>query len=192
MTLTKSISTGRSTPYAVSADFCRVFEEDIDGLYSLSLLLTADRAKAEECFVSGLEDSKKSNRVFKDWARSWSRRLIVQNAIRVIAPTPDPAREKGPLRTIDASAEAKSEGGAMLNGVLALPTFERFVFVMSVLEHYSDHDCLILLKCTRSDVTMARTRAAQRIASVANPSLPAASGQVGVLAEARMMPASAA
>jgi hypothetical protein len=42
---------------------------------------------------------------------------------------------------------------------LELEDFERFVFVMSILEHYSDYDCALLLGCTRRDIEEARTRA---------------------------------
>ena len=47
----------RPKPYASSDDFRRVFDEDMNSLYLLSFLLTADREKAEQCFVSGLEDA---------------------------------------------------------------------------------------------------------------------------------------
>ena len=42
--------------YANNAEFQKVFKENMDGMYLLSFLLTTDHAKAEECFVSGLED----------------------------------------------------------------------------------------------------------------------------------------
>ena len=45
-----------------------------------------------------------------------------------------------------------------LAAVLALEDFERFVFVMSVLERYSEHDCALLLGCTRRQVNEARER----------------------------------
>ena len=67
----------RPTPYASSDDFRRVFDEDMNSLYLLSFLLTADREKAEQCFVSGLEDAVEGNPVFKEWARSWARRVII-------------------------------------------------------------------------------------------------------------------
>ena len=76
----------RSTLYASSADFQRIFDEDMNRLYLLSYLLTGDREKAEQCFVSGLEDAVGSNPVFKEWARSWARRVIIQNAVRLINP----------------------------------------------------------------------------------------------------------
>jgi len=69
----------------------------MNGLYLLSLLLTADREKAEQCFVSGLEDAVDGNPVFKEWARSWARRVIIQNAVRVI--NPRPAQDGGRLNS---------------------------------------------------------------------------------------------
>src|ERR1700729_3223426 len=77
----------RATPYASSADFCRIFDEDMNDLYLLSFLLTADRQKAEECFVSGLEDAVEGNPVFKEWARSWAKRKIIENALSVMKAT---------------------------------------------------------------------------------------------------------
>ena len=40
------------TSYASNDDFCRIFNEETDSLYQLSFLLTADRDKAQQCFVS--------------------------------------------------------------------------------------------------------------------------------------------
>jgi hypothetical protein len=190
----------RYTPYAVKADFCRVFSEDMNGLYLLSFLLTADRDKAEECFTSGLEVSMNSNRVFKDWARSWSRRMIVQNAIRATKPMPGHApihtEEEPSIRTIQSGPEAKSEseaslGEPLLNAILSLRIFERFVFVMSVLEHYSDQDCAVLLECSRRDVPLARAQAAQQVASFVNPRLPGTASGMGVFAQKRLLSISA-
>src|SRR6266852_9979915 len=78
----------RSSQFATSDDFQKIFHEDMSGLYLLSFLLTADRQKAEQCFVSGLEDAVQGNPVFKEWARSWARRQIIQSAVRVIKPRP--------------------------------------------------------------------------------------------------------
>ena len=43
-----------------------------DSLHRLSLLLAADRQKAEQCFVSGLKELVNGSPVFKEWARSWA------------------------------------------------------------------------------------------------------------------------
>jgi hypothetical protein len=150
-------------PYASSDDFCRIFYEEVDGLYLLSFLLTGDREKAEQCFVSGLEDAVKGNPVFKEWARSWARRMIIQNAVRAI--NLRPMVENAPSR-INGSGKTRAGEQPEIAAVLELGPFERFVYVMSVLECYSDQDCSILLGCVRRDVIAARVRALQQIGSV--------------------------
>lgn len=63
--------------------------EDRSELYLLSFLLTADRAKAEQCFVAGLDETAEDNRAFREWAHAWARRTVIDNALRTIAPRPD-------------------------------------------------------------------------------------------------------
>jgi hypothetical protein len=132
----------------------------MDRLYLLALLLTADQAGAEQCFVQGLEDATNSSRVFKEWADSWARRMIIQNAIQITHPG------QGGSRTASVSSHLPAASPAM-EVITQLPVMERFVFVMSVLEHYSDQDCSLLLDCTRADVIKARSRALQQVASSA-------------------------
>ena len=42
----------QSAAYATGADSCRIFSENMKGLYLLALLLTADPVRAEQCFVA--------------------------------------------------------------------------------------------------------------------------------------------
>jgi hypothetical protein len=155
----------RPMPYASSDDFRRVFDQDLNSLYLLSFLLTADREKAEQCFVSGLEDAIEGNPVFKEWARSWARRVIIVNAVRAI--NPRPREENGGSGSVPASSNGKTPPVERVEiaAVLALEPFERFVYVMTVLERYSDQDCSLLLGCARRDVVAARTRAFRQIGS---------------------------
>ena len=146
--------------YATSEDFCRVFREELDGLYQLSFLVTGDHEKAERCFLAGLEDCYRANHVFRGWALSWAKRTIIRNAIRELRPRPHRDRWS--------SAEpAFRHGGKLPNirgghfkteSVLALDDFERFVFVSSVLEQYSDRDCAVLLGCSLLEVWYARVQ----------------------------------
>lgn len=142
--------------YATETEFCRIFDEDMNSLYWLSLLLTADEEKAEQCFVSGLGDCVEGNPVFGEWAHSWARRTIIQNAIRMIAPQPSGDRNSRPREMTTQNSGIVRAGVA---AVLGLQPFERFVFIMSVLEHYSDQDCSALLNASRHDVTNARAKA---------------------------------
>jgi DNA-directed RNA polymerase specialized sigma24 family protein len=161
MVRTDEITNQNSAIHAVASDFCRIFEKDMDRLYLLAFLLTGDHGIAARCFVSGLEDSGNSPRVFKEWAHLWARRMVIQNAIR--ATQPRAASQATVTR------EVRIPGGlpAELSVVAALPTFERFVFVMSVLERYSDRDCALLLDCSRSDVTAARSNALRQLGTSA-------------------------
>jgi hypothetical protein len=149
------------TVYASGVDFCRIFENNMNRLYTLSLLLTGDHELAEKCFVGGLDDSKRSNLVFKEWAESWARRMIITNAVRMVGPRSqhgavnDSDEAVGPPIT-NVSSEVVS--------VMRLRAFERFVFVISVLEGYSERDCSLLLHCSGRDVADARLRALQQIA----------------------------
>src|SRR4029077_12401321 len=81
-----------SGAYASSADFERIFTEDLTGLYLLSLLLTGDRDKSEECFVAGVGGTTRANRVFKEFARACARLTIIQRTIRHAGPGSIPAR----------------------------------------------------------------------------------------------------
>ena len=93
MTCPQTNRTGKrpANEYATSEDFCRVFTEELDDLYQLSLVMTGDHARAEQCFVAGLEHCIKENGVFRDWAHSWAKRVIIQIAIRELKPHPSVA-----------------------------------------------------------------------------------------------------
>ena len=170
---TNHIAHHNSTAYATSADFCQIFDSDMNRLYLLAFLLTGDHATAEKCFVLGLEDSKNGNLVFKDWAQSWARRTVIANAIRMIHPRPQLAmvdhqsrKQSGPGK----HAGTEPRAGAHLEtlreeviAIIALPTFHRFAFVMSVLEGYSNREASLLLDCSVAELVAARTHALQQI-----------------------------
>ena len=155
----------RPKPYASSDDFRRLFDEDMKSLYLLSFLLTADREKAEQCFVSGLEDAVEGNPVFKEWARSWARRVIIVNAARAINPLPTDENGRSNSLSVGGNGKTPAWEQVEIAAVLALEPFERFVYVMTVLERYSDQDCSLLLSCARRDVVAARSRAFQQMGS---------------------------
>ena len=150
--------------HPVAADFCQIFEKDMNRLYLLSFLLTTNHQLAEECFVRGLDDAIKSNRVFKEWAHAWARRMIVQNAIQMIQPQ-SADRNVGP--SADADIESVAGVPATIAAIVGLPAFDRFAFVMTVLEHYSDQESAVLLDSSRGEVVAARNRALQQIAESA-------------------------
>jgi hypothetical protein len=155
--------------YATGSDFCRIFKEDMNHLYLLSLLLAGDQAGAEKCFVRGLEDSMSSNPVFVEWAQSWAVRKIVHNAIEMIHPRPlNNNNGNGTSNSLSGHKRERSiTEPAEIAQILALPAFDRFAFVLSVLERLSDQDCAVLLACTSGELVAARTRALQQIGNLA-------------------------
>jgi DNA-directed RNA polymerase specialized sigma24 family protein len=156
----------RATEYASCKDFKQIFTEDMVGLHRLAFLLTADHAKAEQCFVAGLEDSIHGNPVFRQWARAWSKRAIIQSAIKAIAPAPTRhgALLDGALPgTAEAQWQNRNDVESIAAVVASWEPFERFVFVMAVLEGYGLRECAALLACPVQDVVTAKSFTLQRL-----------------------------
>ncbi len=152
--------------YATCQDFLRIFDEDMHGLYQLSFLLTGDRQKGQRCFVAGIEDCAKENRVFREWARVWAKRVIVENAIRELQPRRCHSSSSALLPTVFSHKQPSSgaSGHFDVDAVLELADFRRFVFVLCVLERYREHECALLLGCSASEVREARTQAIEELA----------------------------
>jgi hypothetical protein len=152
--------------YASRKDFCRIFTEELVGLYQLSFVLTRDPQKAEQCFIGGLEDCVARNSVFRDTARSSAKRAIVQNAIRELKPRPS-LSNLPPLAANFPDIDQLLSGPvnhSEIDAVFRLEDYERFVFVMCVLEQYSQHVCALLLGCSVREVREAHTRALNDLA----------------------------
>ena len=139
--------------YSTTTDCCRIFAEEMDSLYWLAFLLTTDNNMAEQCFAGGLGECVHQIPVSTERSRSWARRAIVEDAIRIIRPVP----EKSSNRCfVDARSPTTVGTRNPFAFIVSLRAFERFVFVMSVLECQSDEDCQNLLRCTRQELGMAR------------------------------------
>jgi hypothetical protein len=152
----------RATPYPTVADFFRTFNEEMHSLYLLSFLLTAEHDKAEQCLVSAMGECVEGIGIFAGWARSWTRGAIIKRAIQMIMPAPEHADS---VSFISIKRSATPSENKPFAAILLLDAFERFVFVMSILEEQSDEDCAILLRCSRRDVMMARVLALKRQSS---------------------------
>jgi len=149
--------------YAAREEFLKIFDEDMNGLYQLSFLLTGDHEKAECCFVAGIDDCAKENRVFREWARAWAKRVIVEKAIRELRPRRTDSNSSAFLPVIFAHNQQPIEHFDV-DAVLRLTDFERFVFVLCVLERYRVPECALLIGCSASEVREARARAIAELA----------------------------
>jgi len=152
--------------YATCQDFLKVFDEDMPDLYQLSFFLTGDHQKGQRCFVAGIEECAKENRVFREWARVWAKRVIVENAIRELQPRRCHSSSSALLPTVCSHNQQSSgaSGHFDVDAVLGLADFQRFVFVLCVLERYREHECALLLGCSASEVRVARSQAIEELA----------------------------
>jgi hypothetical protein len=153
---TKRTNCERPTRYATAASFIEIFNEEMHSLLLLSILLTADPEKGEQCFVGALEECLHGMDVFMEWARLWARRAIVKRAIKLVKPAPEQARRQSSttfqchLTSVDAN---------FIGAIFKLGAFERFVFIVSLLERQFDENCSALLSCRRHDIQLARVQA---------------------------------
>ena len=154
------LQTLRKNEYATHSDFCAVFRQQLDRLFLLALLLTGDELSAERCLLTSFDTCVHESRVFRESAPSWSRRCVIKTAIRLALPAPrNPSRPS----LVGNRTGLSLDRDVSLKWMQELPLFERFVFVMSVLERYPDRECALLLGCSCADVLPARIRAFQQV-----------------------------
>jgi hypothetical protein len=147
-----------ATPYPTVTDFLRSFNEEMHRLYLLSFLLTADHDKAEQCLVSAMGGCVEMSGVLMDWTRG----AVLKHAIQMIVPVPDHTDCVSLISLKRSTMRAQDDPFA---AIILLDAFERFVFVMSILEGQSDEECANLLRCSRRDVMIARVLALKRQSS---------------------------
>ena len=187
------IQEANASRYATCDDFCRVFSEELDGLYQLSLLMTGDHETAEKCFFASLEDCYRATHVFKDWALPWAKYTITCHAIRELKSRlrHDSSPWAGPVLQYSAARDDSRNSYFKAEDVLALNDFERLVFVTSVLERHSHRDCALLLGCSLLEIRRLRAQAsvdmiryrAPRTASYGNALTSGASASLITFAE---------
>jgi hypothetical protein len=136
--------------------------EEVQSLYLLSFLLTADHDKAEQCLVSAIGECAEGIGVFVGWARLWTRRAVLKRAIQLIMPAPEHADRRSRMSLKNPATWVDNIPFAP---ILLLGAFERFVFVMSILKGLSGEECANLLRCSRREVMMARVLSLQRQSS---------------------------
>lgn len=155
-------NTGRDSKsaYATTDDFCAIFNRDTNSLYALALLLTGDPRTAERCFFSALSECTAAKGVFRRWTRSWARIAVIKSAVRLTKPKFSTIGENGSHLAVKGLHAAAAP-------IVRLGAFDRFVFVLSVLDWYSARDCAVLLKSTLQEVEIARERTLQFVGGAA-------------------------
>ena len=139
-------------------DPSRLFKGDMKSLFLLSLMLTADVDSAESCFTSSLDDCMSMKPTVSEWTNSWTRRVLLHNAIAMLRPA---------IEDDEQPVSCDLALNPALHAVMRLKNFERFVFVLSILEGYSDRECSLLLGPSARTIMAAKVRALENHA--ANP-----------------------
>ena len=153
---------GERDEYVSREEFVDVFESEQAGLQRLALLLTGNSDAAAQCLSLASEQCLATSCVFKGWALTWVRRAVIRNAISLVI---------GPGQPLFVEAKGDAEKGLTiypegeLSGpvandqrILGFSQFDRFVFVICVIERYSVHDCAVLLRRSLRDVNDALQR----------------------------------
>jgi len=156
--------------YAGKEEFVNVFERERAGLQRLAILLTANSDAVKHCLIRAFRECISSSSVSRQWALSWTRRVVIRNAISLVI-------SRGSESSLSTSDD-KDEGfiafspddssGALAGSesILDLPEFDRLVFVICDLEHYSMYDCALLLGRSVRDIVEARQRVDKQVGNI--------------------------
>jgi hypothetical protein len=148
--------------YASAAKYGASFIDQMNCLYLLSYLVTADRQIAERCLTSALDEYVEGRSEFLKWADREGRRAVLRDAIRIIRPAP---RQAYWLTYQEVALSAMPRAHHPFAAITSLGAFERFVFVMCTIENLSEEDSAALLNCSVQDVAIGR-ELARRIVDV--------------------------
>lgn len=148
--------------YAGKEEFVSLFERERANLWRLAWLLTANSEAAKQCVLRAFRECTASSSVSKDWILTWTRRVVVRNAIRLVmgidgqsfVNTNDNANDGSIASVPNDWLKEIVEVGSIVD----LPQLDRFVFVLCILERYSNQDCALLLGRSLREIIEAQKR----------------------------------
>ena len=146
-----------------AADFAEAWLDEITNLYLLSFLLTADKVLAEQCFSDAMTDYVGGSRGLTDWSKGPGKVAVIRRAYQMIRPVPKRVHSWSFAPGARPLLSAVHQPFATIT---SLGAFERFVFVLSVLEGYADEVCAALLECELPDIMETRELANRLVAAL--------------------------
>jgi len=144
-----------------AAGYWGLISTEMNVLYLLSFLLTADKEKAEKCLDQALEEFVEGVEDFVVWAQTRGRDAVLDCAIRLV--NPDPGATPDEMDFCD--LPPFPAGNHVFSTIAGLPAFERFAFAMTRIYGKSDSECAKLLSAARQEVTIARELTEQIVAA---------------------------
>ena len=85
---------------------------------------------------------------------------MIRNALGIVSPA---AASSSEHRELWSPRQQTTHEDSEINVVIHLLPLERFVFVMTILEHYSVCECSLLLACSTKEVAQAQWRALSQL-----------------------------
>ena len=147
-----------------AADIAEAWLDEMTNLYLLSFLLTADKILAEQCFAEAMDDYLHAPApALGEWARGQGRVSVMRRAVQVIRPMPKQVQNWSFLPEARPLLSAAHQPFSVIT---SLGAFDRFVFVLSVIEGESDQACAALLECELAQVERSRDLANTLISAV--------------------------
>lgn len=144
---------GISCAYGDAAKFSATIIDQMNCLYLLSYLVTADRQMAEQCLTRALDDYVEGRSEFLSWAAKEGHRAVMREAIHIIRPVAERAYRWTYRKTARTPGVPADQPFA---SITSLGAFERFAFVMCTIENLSEEDSAALLNGTIQDVALGR------------------------------------
>jgi DNA-directed RNA polymerase specialized sigma24 family protein len=156
--------------YASKEEFVGAFERERVGLQRLALMLTKNSETAKLCLIRAFRECVAGSSVSKGWILTWARRVVIRNAISLVTCPGHPSfvntNDDADSGLIAFSPDDSLGAIAEFESIFGLPEFDRLVFVICVLEHYSIHDCALLLGKSPREINEVRYRVGDQVGQI--------------------------
>ena len=155
MIITLSAEPGAALSSPNGAGICasETWLEEMSELYLLAFMLTADKETAAECVLDAMDDylnSSVGNLI--DWVGSDGKRAVIVHAVRLVGPK---VKALHSWSLPDGTRPSIAPNYQPFAVITTLNAFERFVYVLTILEGYGEEECASVLQCLQAEVVAA-------------------------------------
>jgi len=150
-----------SSPTRAATRAAEMWLDEMAELYLLAFMLTARKETAEQCILDAVDEYLNSGAPsLLDWVRSKGRRAVIECAVQRV----NPRVKAVPTWSVPSGTHASIAPSHQPFAVItALSAFERFVYVLTVLEGYQVEECAGALECLQTEVVAAQKLSNQLI-----------------------------
>jgi len=152
--------------YATADDIQKHFVAAVNDLFCLAFLLITNADGAEDCIIRSIRECFRYRCILKERLPAWVRDTVVRNGIKIVKDIEGSSFGETPRDSILMPESSQPSIGSTdySAGILELSNFDRLVYVICNLEHYTSGQCALLLGISREEVPEARNRALVHIA----------------------------